>query len=63
MKKRLTWFLLLWVSYIILVIFDWKNLKYFSNLIKELHKLIKKNSKYTEDGDFILIPKPKPKDL
>jgi len=62
MKTKLSWFLLLWTSYSILLIHDWKNIKYFPNLIRELQKLIKKNSKHSEDGDFVLIPKSKVKD-
>jgi hypothetical protein len=63
MKKTINWGILLWSTFLILVINDWKNVKYLPNLFKELSKLFKKNSKYTEDGDFILIPKPMPKDL
>jgi hypothetical protein len=63
MKKRLSWFLLLLVSYLILLISDWKNLKYLPNLVKELRKLFKKGSCYTGNSDFILIPKPQIKDL
>lgn len=62
MRKRLSWLLLLWTSYLILLINDWKNLRYFGHLCKEFRKLIKNNSKYTEDSDFILIHKPKQKD-
>jgi hypothetical protein len=57
MKKRISWFLLLWTGYLLLLISDWRNIKYFGNLIKELQKLIEKNSKYTEDNDFIIIHK------
>lgn len=63
MKKRLNWILLLWTSYLILLINNWKNLKYFPNLIKEFKKIIKKNSKYTEDDEFILIHKNQIKNL
>jgi hypothetical protein len=63
MKKRLSWILLLWTTYLILLINNWKNFKYFPNLIKEFHRIIKKYSKYTEDGDFILIPRPKIKEF
>jgi hypothetical protein len=63
MKRRISWCLLLWTCYLILVISDWRNLRYFNNLVKELNKLIKKNSKYAEDGDFVLIHKTKVKEL
>lgn len=63
MKKRISWILLLWTCYLLLLINNWRNLKYFGSLCKEFKKLIKKNSKYTEDGDFILVPKPKQKEF
>lgn len=63
MKKKINWGILLWSVFLILVISDLKNLKYLSNLIKELNKLFKKHSKYTEDKDFILIHKNQAKDL
>jgi len=63
MKKRISWFLLLWTTFLILIISDWRNLKYFFNLIKELRKLFKKGSKYTEDGGFVLIHRSQIKDL
>lgn len=59
MKNRIKWGILLWSAFLILVITDLRNLKYLSNLIKELSKLCKKKSNYTEDGDFILIHKSK----
>jgi len=63
MKKRINWGILLLSAFLILIVSDWKNIKYLPNLIKELHKLIKKNSNYKEDGDFILIHKTKIKNL
>ena len=49
--------------FLILLNSDVKNLKYFPNLIKELAKLFKKNSSYTEDSGFVLIHRSKIKDL
>jgi hypothetical protein len=63
MKRQISWGVLLWAAFLILVITDWRNLKYLSNLIKELSKLIKNNSKYTEDNCFILINKNQLKNL
>jgi len=63
LKTRITWGILLLSTYLILVIINWKNFKYFFNLLKELTDLLKNNSKYVEDGDFILIHNPKMKDL
>jgi len=44
MKSRIIWGMLFVSAFLILVISDWRNLKYFTNLIRELHKLGKKNS-------------------
>jgi hypothetical protein len=63
MKNRINWGILLWAAFLILITSDCKNLKYLPNLIKELHKLFKKGSGYTEDSGFILIHKSKVKDL
>jgi hypothetical protein len=63
MKTRISWILLLWTAYLILLISDWKNLKYFPRLIEELKKTIHKNSKYTEDNDFVLMKRPRKKEL
>lgn len=63
MKKRINYTLLLWTSFLILIIQDYRNLKYFLNLIRELKKIIKNQSGYSEDGDFILIHKSKIKEL
>lgn len=63
MKQKINWLILLCASYLILLLDNCKNLKYLPNLIKELGKLFEKGSKYTEDGDFMLIPKPKQKEF
>ena len=63
MKKRFNWGILLWAAFLILINSDWKNIRYLPNLIKELQKMMKRNTKYTEDGSFILIHKSKLKDL
>jgi len=57
LKIRISWGILLLSAFIILVTCNWKNLKYSFNLLKELHRLIKKNSIYKVDDDFILIHK------
>jgi len=62
-KTRINWGILLLSAYLILIIINWKNSKYFFNLLKELTDLLKNNSKYVEDGDFILIHNPKKKNL
>jgi hypothetical protein len=58
MKQKISWGVLLLCIFLLLIISDWKNIKYFFNLIKELHKIFKKGSEYKEDDDFILILKP-----
>jgi hypothetical protein len=63
MKQKISWGILLWAAFLILITSDWKNLRYLSNLIKELTKLTKKNSNYIEDSDFVLIHKDKLKTL
>jgi hypothetical protein len=63
MKKQISWLLLLLVAYLILLIIDWKNIKYLRNLFIELGKLFKNESIYNEDKDFILIPRPVEKNL
>lgn len=63
MKNRINWGIMLWACFLILLNSDCNNIKYLPNLIKELNKLWKKNSKYIEDGDFVLIHKSKTKDL
>lgn len=56
-KIRLSWIILLYCSYSILVLNDIHNLKYIIGFFKEIKKIFEKNSKYIEDGDFILIHK------
>jgi len=63
LKIRIGWGILLLSTYLILVIINWKNSKYFFNLLKELTNLLKNNSKYIESGDFVLIHNPKIKKL
>lgn len=63
MKTKVSWCVLLWAAFIILIIQDYRNLKYFPNLMRELKKIIKNQSGYKEDGDFVLIHKSKMKEL
>ena len=63
MRKQISWGILLWAAFLIMLTYDWKKIKYLPNLVKELHKLTRKHSCYTEDSDFILVPKPKIKDF
>jgi hypothetical protein len=63
MKNKINWAILLWAGFIILVISDWKNIKYLFNLIKELNKMFKKHSEYDEDSGFVLIHKSQLKNL
>jgi hypothetical protein len=58
-KSKFTWILFLWTGFLILVIQDWRNLKYIFNLFRELCRIFSKNSGYYEDSDFILIHKDK----
>lgn len=57
MRRKINWGILLLSAFLILIMSDWKNLKYLSNLIKEFGKIFKKHSQYIEDGDYILIHK------
>ena len=63
MKVRISWGILLWAGFLILVTLDCRNLKYLPNLTKELKKLCKKYRGHSEDNDFILVPKPKQKEF
>jgi hypothetical protein len=63
MRKRLSWGIMLWAAFLIMLTYDWKKIAYLPNLIKELRKLTKKSSRYTEDNDFVLVPKPKRKEF
>jgi len=58
-KLKLTWIVLIWNVFIILCIQNWFNIKYLWKTLKELNKILKKNSKYIEDGDYYLIKKRK----
>jgi len=55
--KKLTWFLFLLMGWIILIVNGMRSKKIHLNFIRELKELCKKHSKYTEDGDFVLIHK------
>ena len=57
MKKRLTWLLLLIFGFLILLLN--KNLmkEDIGRFINEFKELLKKNSKYIEDSDYILTRK------
>ena len=63
MKQRISWGIMLWAGFLILLNSDIKNIRYLPNLFRELHRLWIKNSKYSEDGDFILIHKSKEKNF
>jgi len=62
-RKHLSWTILLWAAFLIMLTYDLRKIKYLPNLIKELSRLTKKRSIYTEDSDFILVPKPKRKEF
>ena len=57
LKIRLIWIILIWNIFIILIIINPGNIKLLSNVLKELRKIIKHNSNYIEDGDYLLIHK------
>ena len=63
MRKHISWTILLWAAFLIMLTYDWKKIKYLPNLVKELNKLTKKSSRYTEDSDYMLVPKPKVKEF
>ena len=56
-KQKLIWILLLFNSFIILLIAGTIKFKHFRNLFKQYKELLKTKSKYTEDGDYKLIHK------
>ncbi len=57
MKKKLTWCLFILMAFLILLIQDIKHIVYFPKFIMEFKKIIKRNSKCIEDGDFVLVKK------
>ena len=57
LSHRITWFLFLLVSWIILIIHGCRSKKIHLNFIGELKELCKKHSKYIEDSDYVLIHK------
>lgn len=54
-KRKLIWLLLLFNSFLILIINGTIKFKHFKNLMKQYRELLKIKSKYTEDGDYHLI--------
>lgn len=54
-KLKLIWMLLIWNSFIVLCIDNRHNFKYLWKTLIELKNILKKNSKYTEDGDYHLV--------
>ena len=56
-RNKLTWFLFLIFGFLILWINKSIKSKTFINLKNEFKELLKRNSKYTEDKDYILIHK------
>jgi hypothetical protein len=57
LTNKITWFLFFTIGWIILIINGNRNKKIHLNFIQELKELCKKHSKYTEDGDYIIIHK------
>ena len=57
LSRRLTWFLFLLIGWIILIINGCRSKKTHLSFLQELKELCKKHSKYSEDGDYILIHK------
>ena len=60
-KLRLTWFMFLLMSWIILIINGTRSKKIHLGFLSELKELFKKNSKYIEDGDYRIVRKRKKK--
>lgn len=63
MRKQISWTILLWAAFLIMLTFDWRKIKYLPNLIKELRRVARKGSRYNEDSDYMLVPKPKHKEF
>ena len=57
LKLRIIWGILIWNTFAILCVQNWRNLKYLKETLCELKKLIKKKSIYIEDNDYILVYK------
>lgn len=55
MRSRFKWSLFIIMGFIILIADTPVNWKYFFNVMKELRELLRRNSKYSEDGDFVLV--------
>ena len=56
-KQRIIWFLFISNAFLILIVNYGFNFKYFINLIRNYKEIIKRNSKYIEDGDYRLVHK------
>lgn len=57
LRQRLLWFLFLANAFLILTIDKGFKIRYFWNFIREFGEVLKRQSKYTEDKDFILVHK------
>lgn len=62
MRKQLSWGILVWAAFLIMLTYDFRKIKYLPNLIRELNKIARKGSRYNEDSDFVLVRKPKQKE-
>ena len=63
MRKQISWGILVWAAFLIMLTYDFKKIKYLPNLVKELNKLTRKGSRYTEDSNYVLVPKYKQKEF
>ena len=63
MKKEISWIILLWAAFLIMLTFDFRKIKYLPNLLHELRRVARKGSRYNEDSDYMLVPKPNHKEF
>lgn len=63
MRKQISWGILVWAAFLIMLTYDLRKIKYLPNLIRELNRIAKKGSRYNEDSDFVLVRKPKQKEF
>lgn len=55
LSKKLTWFIFIFMGWIILIINGVRSKKIHMSFIQELKELCKKHSKYTEDKDYEIV--------
>jgi hypothetical protein len=57
MRNKITWFLFLFLGFLIVILNHPVNSKFIFNFMREIRLIMKKHSKYTEDNHWHLIEK------